>query len=302
MSNYMPIVRDEFVMGYRQQEEWAWLIATAFFLGKVGGGMFMVALFTGFPLAAMLGLLVVAIGKSAAHLMYLGRPERCWRALARPFHSWISRGFWAMVLFIIFGLLYLAPYFSWLSWLPVSEGSGFWQAMKFLAALAAFVVMVYDGFVMNASPSIPLWNTALLPILCLFYSLLGGITTNLFLAHNGFGNQQLTSGSLENMEIWLIVTNLVIVSTYLMSMFNSTAGSRESVLMLVRGRYAVQFWGGVIIIGFMLTLLLSLFFSGSQSASAVILITAADLVGHFIIFFLLLRAGVYTPVLGKLNY
>lgn len=302
MNTSMPIVRDEFVMGYRQQEEWAWLIASAFFMGKVGGGMFMVALFTGYPMAAMIGLLVVAVGKSAAHLMYLGRPERCWRALAKPLSSWISRGLWAMVLFIVFGLLYLAPYFSWLSWLPISEGDGLWQTVRFLAAVSAFVVMVYDGFVMNASPAISLWNTALMPIICLFYSMLAGMTTNLFLFNNGIATEGVSIGSLENMEVWLIVTNLIILGTYLMSMFNSNSGSRESVLLLVKGRYAWPFWLGVVIIGFMLTLLVTLFFSGNESASTVLLVTAADLLGHFIIFFLLLRAGVYTPVLGKLSF
>lgn len=302
MKSSMPLVRDEFVMGYRQQEEWAWLISTAFFMGKVGGGMFLIALLIGFPLAAMIGLWIVAVGKSVTHLIYLGRPLRCWRILAKPWSSWISRGIWAMAIFVLFGLLYLAPYFSWLSWLPISEGSGAWQVFRIIAILGVFVVMVYDGFVMNASPAISLWNTALMPVLCLFYSLLGGMTTNLFLLHLGVGNRGLTAGTLQNGEIVLIVTNFIIVITYLLSMFYSSSGSKESVLLLVRGRYARAFWLGVILIGFMLTLLLSLFVSGNESALAVISVLAADLIGHFVIFFLLLRAGVYTPVLGKLSF
>ena len=70
--------------------------------------------------------------------------------------------------------------------------------------------MVYDGFVMAASPAIPMWNTALLPVLCFFYSILGGTTLTVFLHSLGYGvimNLEL----LEFVEISLFIINLVVV-------------------------------------------------------------------------------------------
>ncbi|MDA8235311.1 MAG: polysulfide reductase NrfD [Clostridia bacterium] len=300
--NNIPLVNDEFVMGFRKQTEWAWLIATAFLLGKIGGGMFLVAMFLDNPLGGLWGLLVVAVGKSAAHLMYLGRPERFWRVLMRPHSSWISRGIWSMISFIVFGLLYLAPSFSWLSWLSVGTDGVLFQIIMVLAALAALLVMVYDGFVMNSSPAISLWNSALLPILCLFYSLLAGISINLYFI--GLTGKATTTGlaMIKNLEIGFIALNFIIVVTYILSMVNANVASKESIRLLLKGPYSIAFFGGVILVGFVLTLMFSLFLMGGISLGLLLGLVAADLIGHFFIFFLLLRVGVYCPILGKLSY
>ena len=38
----LPLVRDQFLIGYAPQHEWSWLIAAAFFFGKVGAGLFVI--------------------------------------------------------------------------------------------------------------------------------------------------------------------------------------------------------------------------------------------------------------------
>ena len=59
MSKSMPLVGDESILGFRVQTEWRWLIATAFFLGKIGGGLFMVSVCLNFSV----GALVIVIAK-----------------------------------------------------------------------------------------------------------------------------------------------------------------------------------------------------------------------------------------------
>ncbi|MCL5959221.1 MAG: hypothetical protein M1358_07870 [Chloroflexi bacterium] len=103
-----------FVVDFREQTEWKWLIASAFFLGGLGSGLFLVSAHMDFPVGLALGLVVVLVGKNTAHLLYLGRPERFWRALANPAASWISRGFFATVAFAVFGDFYLALSSGWL--------------------------------------------------------------------------------------------------------------------------------------------------------------------------------------------
>lgn len=104
IEDYKLIDKD-FVIGFRTQEEWSWLIATAFFLGEIGAGLFFISFFLNYKLGALIGLLIVALGKNTAHLLYLGHPLRAWRAVLKPQTSWISRGLISVVVFMIFGFL-----------------------------------------------------------------------------------------------------------------------------------------------------------------------------------------------------
>ena len=288
----LTLTKGAFVVGYSAQTEWAWLIATAFFLGKIGGGLFAVSMFFDSYLGMLLGILIAVGGKGIAHLLYLGRWERFWRILANPGSSWISRGFWAIAAFAVFGLIYIAPAYG----VPIVQaGPPAWEVVRAIALLSVFVVMFYDGFVMNASTSIPLWNTSVLPVLCLSYSLLGGTSLSLALLAVS-GSPTLTVGTLETMEISLIVANMVIVAMYLSSMFTATSAAKQAATMLIAGRYAAYFIGLAIVLGLIVTLILALLFMSTHVIPILVIAAIADLIGHFSIFFLLLRAGLFAPV------
>lgn len=295
ISRNIPVVGDEFVLGYRSQNEWQGLIATAFFLGKIGAGLFLVSMLIQFAAGALVGLLIAVVGKGIAHLLYLGRPERFWRAFANPGSSWISRGLIGMLVFAVFGFIHIMPLYGWLE---LGTGTGLWWAIAIIAGLAAFIVMVYDGFVLAASPAIPLWNTSLMPILCFFYALLGGTTLTIFLIY--FLGQDLAGAALlKNIEIWLLVINFIIVVTFLLTMNKSTSAGREAIKQLVTGQLAGLFIGAVVVVGLVVTFLLTLYFTANESMAVLFWIALADLVGHYFIFYLLLRAGLYTPVSSR---
>jgi formate-dependent nitrite reductase membrane component NrfD len=287
----MPLVEgNEFVMGFRKQNVWTQWIALAFFFGKIGAGIFILSVFLGTPLLALAGIVIENVGKGGALLVHLGRPERFWRAITRPSTSWIARTVWAMGIFTVIAVIYLL--------LPV--GSPAWQFFRILALVGAVLVAISDGFVMNDSPAIPLWNTPMVPFLFLLYSLLGGTTVFVFLIHGGW----VTVNSLINLETLataLILINLIGVAIYLLSVLNTTAAARESLWLLIKGPYSKMFFGLVVGIGFLFTLLLSLFVGASGGTAVVGLLTLADLIGHFFVFYLLLQVGVYSPVLGKLT-
>jgi len=287
----VPMVEgNEFVMGFRKQNVWTQWIALAFFFGKIGAGIFILSVFMGTPLLALAGIIIENIGKGGALLIHLGRPERFWRAIARPSTSWIARTVLVMGIFTVAGVIYIL--------LPA--GSAAWEFFRVLALISAVMVAITDGFVMNDSPAIPLWNTPMVPFLFLLYSLLGGTTVFYFLVHGGWVNANPLI-NLETLATALILINLIGVVIYLLSVVNATAAARESLWLLIKGPYAGMFFGFVVGIGFLFTLLLSLFVGASGGTVAVGLITLADLVGHFFIFYLLLQVGVYSPVLGKLT-
>jgi sulfite dehydrogenase (quinone) subunit SoeC len=291
MAKNMTLVGNEFVHGFRQQTEWAGLIASAFFFGKIGAGLFMMSVLTQSRLGMVIGLLIVLVGKGGAHMLYLGKPMRFWRGMSRPGTSWVARGFWAMTLMMAAGFLAVI--------LP--EGSSLFMPVAVFAAACAFIVAVYDGFLLTSSPAIPIWNTALMPVLCMFYALLGGTTMTLFLAHMGFTDLAISSGILSVIEIILLVVNLIIVVLFLASSFNSGAAGRESLNLLIKGAYALPFFALVIGVGLVFTLLMLLVVGSNAGPGVIALITVTDLVGHYFLFFLLLKVGVFKPVLGHLK-
>lgn len=292
MSKSMPlIIGNEYVLGFRRQLEWAGLIAFAFFFGKVGAGLFMISVYTNSRLGMLIGLLIVLVGKGGAHLLYLGQPWRCWRGMTKPGSSWVSRGLWAMTFMTLFaGIALVLP-----------AGSSLFMPVAVVAALFAFIVAIYDGFLLTSSNAIPIWNTALMPVMCMFYSFLGGTTMTLFLTHFGFIKVTMSPSLLEDIEIALLAVNLIIVVLYLLTNANAGAAGKQSLELLVKGPYAIPFFALAIGIGLVFTLVMSLFAGSEAGPGIVAAVTLADLVGHYFIFFLLLKIGIYKPVFGQLK-
>lgn len=280
----LPIVRDAFLIGYSTQREWNWLIAAAFFFGKVGAGLFFLSYLTDFTLGALVGLLVVGVGKSGAHLLFLGRPERCLGALRRWRTSWISQGMIAMGVFVVFGAVYLA--------LDGVVGKAFGA----VALAGALFLMIYDGFLLKSSRGIALWNSSLLPVLALFYSLLAGTTLALVL--RAATGSEATEAQLEWMQIALVALNLVLVALYVLTAQIRSAAAELAVHLLTRGRLGLAFLVGAVGVGLVGTIALAVVVVLTGSTAALALAAATDLFGHFVVFFAILRAGTYAPLRG----
>src|SRR5512136_139789 len=171
----------EFMVSYTPQTQWIekggiklWL---AFFFIELGAGMFFVASLLNNVLAMSLGWLLCAVLGGGFHLLYLGKPLRFWRmAFSSGFKtSWISRGIIFVSLFLLLGFIHLLLVQSGLRSTP----------LLVLADLFAFLTVIYGGFAMNYVNGIPLWNTALLPILYVVSGLWGGAEVTLGIALAG---------------------------------------------------------------------------------------------------------------------
>lgn len=290
MSAERPLVLapNQFLIGYQPQREWAWLIAAAFFLGKVGAGVFLISYFSGFKLGAVAGLLVVGVGKTTAHLLYLGRPLRFLRAIVGWRTSWISRGIIAIGLFVSCGLVYVAPY------LGVSfVGDGVASAFGLVAVIAAAFVMVYDGFVLKASRGVPLWDSYLMPVLVLFYALLGGVTLTLTLE---VLRGEATTARLDWLQVALLALNLVLIAIVVLNAQVRHAAAQYGSTLLTSGPLGWLFLAGAVGIGLAGTLALAGIAISTGSDVALVLGSITDLVGHFFVFFSILRAGLHAPI------
>jgi sulfite dehydrogenase (quinone) subunit SoeC len=286
----ISIAPHRFAFGYYRQVWWNWLIGAAFFLGGLGAGLFLISFFTAYGLGMLVGYMIVVVGKNTAHLLYLGRPERFWRAAMRPDRSWIARGIWGSGLFAISGFVCLLPHWA-ASWqIPAVVQS----VAAAIAVASGVFIAFYDGFVMNHSRAIPFWSSNLLPLLVLMYATLGGVTLSLTLRElQNVGGT--TTESLARAEHVLLVLNFAMLCVYLWCMANRVPAARETVRSLVYGKYARAFVGLVFVVGIVTTLLLSLVHDRVQAAWLAILIAACELTGDFSLMLVLLRSGLFAP-------
>jgi len=281
------IASHRFAYGYYRQTFWNWLIGTAFFLGGLGAGLFVLSLLTDHTAGMLAGYLIVVVGKNTAHMLFLGRPERFWRAAMRPDRSWIARGIWAMGLFAVSGLILLLPRILGPAWQLSGWLNG---AAMAVAILSAVVIMFYDGFVMNASPGVAFWRTRLLPLLLLMYATLGGTTLSLTIREL---RGEATPAFLPTLEQGLLVVNFVLLAVYLARMTRSLPAARETLRQWLSGPYARVFFGLVLLVGLFATLLLSVVQNHVQATWLVVLIAACELTGDFTLVMVLLKSGLF---------
>ena len=281
------IAPHRFAVGYHRQSFWNWLIGTAFFLGGLGGGLFLVSLLTGHVAGMIAGFLIVVVGKNTAHLLFLGRPERFLAAARRPDRSWIARGIWAMGVFMVTGSVTIllqahAPFLH----LSAFAGNAFFT----LATLSALFIACYDGFLMRSSAGVAFWRTLLLPLLLFMYASLGGITLSLTIREL---RGEVPPAGLESLEHGLLVANFVILAIYFYRMSRSLPAARATLGEWLRGTYCRAFFGLVVLVGLVATLLLSLLHSTLQTSVLVVLIAACELVGDFAMMMLMLKSGLF---------
>jgi formate-dependent nitrite reductase membrane component NrfD len=283
------IAPHRFAFGYHRQTFWNWLIGTAFFLGGVGSGLFLVSLLMGHVVGMLAGVLIVVVGKNSAHLAFLGRPERFLRAARRPDRSWIARGIWATGVFAVTGVLSVllrahSPLLHFPEWAANLNYA--------LAVASALFIASYDGFLMRSSAGVAFWRTLLLPLLLFMYATLGGITMSLTI-HEIRG--EVPPPILPALEHGLLVANFFLLGIYLLRMTRSLPAARETLRQWLSGRYARFFFGLVVLVGLVATLLLSLLHSSVQTSWMVLLIAACELIGDFSMMMLMLKSGLFSP-------
>jgi polysulfide reductase chain C len=283
--SYSSVVRNEFIVRSKFQRDWIegrglWLLA-AIYLGGVGGGLFIAAVFVNWQLGLLIAVGITAILKGGAHLLFLTHPWKFWRIFWRPQTSWISRGIYFVFLFVIFGLAY---YFI---------GGA---TLKAISVFFALCLVIYTGFVLLASKPISFWNNPLLPILFVSVSLASGISLTETI--HIFSPQDISNPELLKVAgPWGVSITALLLMVYLVGNFYSSVTAKESLMYLVKGQLAPLFYTGVVLLGIMLPLVIfiSVHFDIVPS-SALAVAGISELVGAFILRYLILKAGISAPV------
>jgi formate-dependent nitrite reductase membrane component NrfD len=283
-----PIVGDEFVLGFRHQQEWGWKIAIAFFCGEVGSGLFLVSAFYDLMIGMIVGWALVTVAKPSALMLHLGQPQRAWRAIMGLGSSWISRGLLASILFTGFAGVHILN----LQYQFFPGGLG--AFIMAVAMISCVVVMIYLGLVLSYSPSISLWGTGIMPVISLTYAVLAGVTLVLLFGYNTFlADQPQTLALLKALELGLVLFAAVVMFSFLHGAAYASEAGRKSVQLLLRQNLAKFFVPLVIIVGIVVTAILIKF--GPTTLGGLVAVAAAELIGDFALKVLIFKAGLYEP-------
>lgn len=295
-AKYEQLIQD-LRRDFRPQREWGegrglFLVIGHFLVGVAAGAWLFGLIFDYTP--GLIAGFILAGGGGIAHLAFLGRPERVLNMVYRVRTAWISRGFVGLTLFLVGAALYLPPLV--LTGWPWAANSVPGYIGWGMAACGMVVLIVYMGFVYEASKGIPFWNSPLHPVLYMAYALRGGIaallvTMALFDAPG--------AGATRLVTIWTAITAVVIVLFILEiqgALNGGNPAARQSARDMLAGRMAVYFYVGTLLIGLVVPVVL---LSGHIAPLSVGVLAAIGLfsaLGDFFMKYTTIRAGIYLPL------
>lgn len=283
----------EWMVKYTPQTEWIegrgilfWL---AFFFIELGAGMFLASSVFGILWGEFIGWLICAGLGGGLHLLYLGHPFRFYRMVLRPQSSWISRGLIFVGVFLVLGIGHMA--LSLWATTPI--------ALLVAVNIMAFLTIIYGGFAMNYINGIPLWNTALLPILYVVAGFWGGAELTMGVVLATGGPVELGLGMEELIRL-LLVAFVIIVGAYLMGVRYSSVTGTISVREIVLGQWKLLFWTVVVVLGILLPLgvMVGSLATGLELIPRVLLWLSIflGLLGDLMLRYLILKNGFYSPL------
>jgi len=280
---------------YTPQTEWierrGVLLWLAFFFIELGAGVFFVASFLDNLPAMLTGWIICAVLGGGLHFVFLGKPTRFWRIIFSSGWqtSWISRGLIFVSLFLILGIIHIALT-RWAS--PVT-------ALLVFVDIFAFFTIIYGGFAMNYVNGIPLWNTALLPILYVISGIWGGTEVMFGIA---LISDEIGIGI--TIEEWiriLLIGFVILIPVYLLSTRYISTTGQASVKYMVLGKWSPLFWVAVVFLGMVMPLaaVISSFVLGLEAVPVTFIFTAiiSGLMGDLAMRYLILRCGLYNPLI-----
>jgi formate-dependent nitrite reductase membrane component NrfD len=157
-------------------------------------------------------------------------------------------------------------------------------------------MICYMGFVYSASKGIPFWNSPVHPVLYIAYAFRGGAAALLTVSALLDLPVAPESGVLQS---WLAVTLLVLVLWAFDIGFILSGGepaARCSVHELLRGRLAIYVYGGILLLGLLVPLVLISGIALPQTRATLIAMGLSSIAGDFFMKWSSVKAGVHLPI------
>ncbi|KJS88221.1 MAG: hypothetical protein JM58_01740 [Peptococcaceae bacterium BICA1-8] len=288
---------------------WDIRVTLDFFLGGLGIGAFLFAALLSFydrkryremikisayiaPISIILGLLAL--------ITELGKPARFITTIFRfnP-SSVMSWGVFLQSGFVLFALI-----FAYLI-MKNKEDSGMTDLTLILGSLLALAVGLYQGLLLSANVGRSLWSGGLVPVMFLFSSILTGTAVVLLICslkvstvsnvtqrETATVDGQSKDFSFTGLLFGLIVANITIVLVWFISLNKGTLETQKALDYLI-SNHGIIWWGGVIIVGLLipLVLVLSQLNKRKNNLTTTPIISALILFGGFVLKHIVLIVG-----------
>lgn len=263
-------------------------IAAYIFLAGVGAGAYLAAVaarkinrdtYATFSATGIHMSWIAVIVGTGFLLLHLGRPERFINAFSNP-GSWLTIGSWALMLFVIAGILSSLTLIK-----KIGETSVLWLA----GALLALLVVTYTGISFSTLSGMPLWYTPFIPWIFLTSALFTGIAAISLLLIQKAEQRKVLS------KVLGVAAALIVIELVLLLAFLATAAGAAA--LLVYGKFAALFLGGAVLIGLLVPLGISLYATSAEKkgqavgSSLLALVFLCALVGGFILRYVIIIAG-----------
>lgn len=304
---------------------WEWPIATYLFLGGLGGGIFCLAAimqFFVFPESANIGevmalpcfIAIAALGVGCFLLVFeLGQPFVFLRVFLNS-TSIICWGARILSVCLIFGFVWFVSYLPW-EWISglanmLVPFRGFCLA---LAGISGACIMLYTGILLSTLKAHSFWATPALPVL-FTVSALSTACAAVCLAAGGWPASNVLGAGLEEnvatagevihllhtVDIILVIVEIVVLTVMVLSFLGAGNVTAQKVARRwVKGKLAAAFWGGMVIAGLLLPLIMYAFGSGAASG---LVAPVLVLCGGLLLRFLVVYSDDRAPLPGEEKY
>lgn len=235
------------------EDTWGWMLAVDFFFAGMGGGMLLIAgvveWFFG-PgrlswLALLIGPACIALGAGFL-ILELGKPLRAWRVFMNP-KAILTIGAWFMLLAIGSGFIYASFFFNIFPWSASDGGRSFFAIASGLCGL---VVAGYPGVLLGRHKARPFWNGPGIMVLFFLSSLLTGAAAHLLCALFVFPSVVDAMSSILRSTAVMLALQLLFWPLYLwIKQTGATDREAKTAQKWVKGDKSLLFWGGLVLIG-----------------------------------------------------
>lgn len=234
------------------------------------------------------------------------------------FGSWMTIGAWllfaAIIVFAIYALIMTDGLTKKLGtkvkvFADEKRVAGIRKAVSVIGVPFALGVAVYTGVLLSAAPSIPLWNSWLLPVLFTVSALDTGIAAVVLCTFAE--TKTVETGKLhtviESVVIGLVTLEAIVVVAFFLVMQQDSAAAALSIDMMLSGPLSIAFWSLFVAVGLIVPFLAG---AGSvigsrkgaweKSSGKAIAITGAvgALVGGFVLRSIILSAGIHNVLMS----
>lgn len=184
------------------------------------------------------------------------------------------------------------------------------KVIEYIGMGFAVGTAIYTGFLIGVVNTVPLWNTAILPILFVVSAFSTGVAVTMFSAafFDRKGVHQVIS--VKKIHLGLLITEVFLIFTMFVITSSSSEAAAESVASIISGEYSMLFWLGLIVIGLLVPIaieLLELFnhrkethtpdalkiaATGQPGIASTLVTEGSVLAGGFILRYLVLAAAI----------